>query len=424
MSRTRQWAAALGVALELAAFAGARQAVAQPLAQIARPVAAPAAPPDRPLPLATLERPLAPGAPAPVTSVSYSSPGETVLVRAQAPGELSGPPPVPPPGPDSGLPPILPPDGYNSGVDIQRPVQKGFWEKCGEWFHPHTPSSSPAGSHWFASDPCFNNGSIISPVSNPFFFEDPRALTELRPLFIYDKAPSNNLLHGGNAEFYGLQGRLAFNECWSLVINKLGFVTLNPGHDSPLSSHTGFAEFWLGPKYTFLRNDQTGSVAAVGLTLETPIGGSKVYQNIGDLGLDPYITYGQTFLRSSYGAFNFVGELGYSFAVDNKRAEFFHTSLHLDYDIANLHRFYPLLELNWFYYTQSGKVNAFGFEGTDLFNFGSTGVSGTSFVDLALGFRYKFSENVQLGMYFEFPVSDKSKSVSDYRFGLDMIFRY
>ena len=36
---------------------------------------------------------------------------------------------------------------------------------------------------WFKSDHCLD--SFISPVSNPFLFEDPRSLTEVRPIFIY-----------------------------------------------------------------------------------------------------------------------------------------------------------------------------------------------------------------------------------------------
>ncbi len=53
---------------------------------------------------------------------------------------------------------------------------------------------------------CFCGDSLISPVTNPFFFEDPRSLTEIDPLFIITKAPKAN--GGGNDEFYGVQARL------------------------------------------------------------------------------------------------------------------------------------------------------------------------------------------------------------------------
>jgi hypothetical protein len=38
--------------------------------------------------------------------------------------------------------------------------------------------------------------------------------------------------------------------------------------------------------------------------------------------------------------------------------------------------------------------------------------------------RYKFSENIQLGGYVQFPLTSKSKTTEDYRLGFDMIFRY
>ena len=38
------------------------------------------------------------------------------------------------------------------------------------------------------SDHCFDR--FISPLSNPFFFEDPRSLTEARAIFIDNKLPA------------------------------------------------------------------------------------------------------------------------------------------------------------------------------------------------------------------------------------------
>jgi hypothetical protein len=418
----------------LARAPAAPAVVASTSAQPAAPAAL-AASLGRPEPLATLGRPtpLEPPPPPAATSgfpVALNAPAvdrAVVVVRAQAPEtstSLTGPPPVPPPpATDSGLPPIVPSDGYNASVVIDRPLNKSWWDNCRGWLGGGLHSST-AGTHgWFASDHCFDN--MISPLSNPFLFEDPRAVTELRPLFFYQRAPSDLPTDGGHGEFYGLQGRIAFNQNWSLVINKFGYVTLHPnvGVDGIEGNGSGFAELWLGPKYTFLRCEQTGSVAAVGLTFQFPIGDRKVFQDTGDLGLDPYVTYAQTFGKSSYGSFNFIGELGYDFSVDSHRSSFLHGSLHLDYDVANLQRFYPLVELNWFYYTSGGKGPVNGFEGDDFINFGATGVSGRDDVTLALGMRYKFSECIQLGVYGEAPLTSKH-DLMDYRLGVDMIFRY
>ena len=108
---------------------------------------------------------------------------------------------------------------------------------------------------------------------------------------------------------------------------------------------------------------------------------------------------------------------------DSTRTDFFMTSLHLDYDIGNLHKIYPLLELNWRYYTSNGKGNAQNFEGGDLINFGATDVSGRNNLTLAPGVRYKFNESFQFGTALEFPIVG-TKDLENFRWTLDFIIRY
>jgi hypothetical protein len=325
------------------------------------------------------------------------------------------PPPPPPPAADG---------AYNSGVVIDRPLGHSWWEKMRGWMKPG--DSSNWGRAPFQSDTCFPK--LISPVSNPFFFEDPRSLTEVRPIFIYQQAPSANpIFRGGHSEFFGTQARVAFTDRLSLVINELGFVSLHPNMPADgVSSSTGFAELKIGPKYTFLRNKDCDMVAAAGLTFEIPTGSRRVFQDTGNLGLDPYVTFGKTFgrLPSGYGSFNFLAAGGYSFGVDDKRAEFLHASLHLDYNIANANKFYPLIEMNWLHYTKGGRLTDLGFEGGDLVNFGSHSVGNRDDLSLALGARYKFNEHVQLGGTIAWPLLSHQATINDFRLTFDVIFRY
>jgi hypothetical protein len=419
---TKRCPGALPLGLALALLVQASRADEVIWRPVTKPVP-PAAKLDRPIPTASLGRPV------PLTDTGLSSPTATVttasygsaaaasergaIVRAQAPD-------VPPPG--SGPPPVPPPTtAYQPDTGFGAPVsQEGFWGRCREFF------GFDAGTQGFMQcDHAFDV--LCSPVSNPFFFEDPRSLTEVRPLFMYQSVPNNNpAFHGGSAYFFGTQARIALNQQWSIVLNELGFVSLQPKNgDDQVSSSTGFAELRLGPKWTFCRHDNTGFIAATGLTFEIPVGSNKVFQNTGTLGLDPYLTVAKNFgrLPNSWGSFNFMGEVGYSLAVDNQRAQFIHSSVHLDYDVANLHHFYPLVELNWFYYTTGGHRTDFGFEGADLVNFGSSNLVNRSYVSLALGMRYKFSESCQLGGAVEFPIS-KEKGINDFRITLDAIFRF
>jgi hypothetical protein len=376
---------------------------------------------------------------------SYQSPdaSQTVTVRSQAPDPappLSGPapvippvPPVPPPLSAGDVPPpaLGGPGATYGGVAVDQPIKKSFLDRCKDIFNPGSPDSRCGGR--FQSDHAFDDstcgGDLISPVSSPFLFEDPRALTEIRPLFIYQAAPGRNAAFGdGSSEFYGLQARLAFNDRWSLVLNEIGLVSIQPHNsDVGLTDKTGFAEIKIGPKWTFYRNEQAGGVAAFGVTFEFPAGSKSVFQNTGTLSVDPYVSYGKTFGRSSYGTFNFMGTIGFSASVDDERTDYLHTHLHLDYDVLNLHRIYPLIEVNWLHDTSFGKGNAYvGTEGGDLINFGSDSYDGKrDLVTMALGARYKFGtgDHYQLGTAFEFPLTDR-KDLEAFRFTLDFIIRY
>jgi hypothetical protein len=279
------------------------------------------------------------------------------------------------------------------------------------------------GRKLFQSDHCFDG--FISPVTDPFYFEDPRSLTEVRPIFWFQGTPDKNyIFRGGDIEYFGLQARLALTERFSVVLSELGWLwwdVHNPTDD--LRSNNGFTQIKVGPKYTFLRCEDSGTLGAVGLTFDIPAGSSKVAQDTGTLSLVPYLSMAQSFGKSSYGNFNAMGTLGYSFSTDNKRTDQFFTSLHLDFDVGGAHKIYPLIELDYINYAQAGTSRNLGFEGGDLVNFGSRAVSGHNELYLAFGARYKCSETFQLGTAIQFPIIN-TNNLLDYRLTFDLIVRY
>ena len=379
--------------------------------------------------------PLPPSSGAPIVQASGTNPDGPPafrIVRAQSPEEFNGPAPVgalPPPPPPP--PPGAVADGsidekFNCAVKVNSSGGPGFWDQTRDGI-AGVPQAfgnmfSGGGRNLLQSDHCFDG--FISPVSNPFYFLDPRSLTEVKPLLIYQKMPSTNAaMQGGSVWFYGLQGSVAITDMFSVVVPKLGAITLD-SHNPAIGSHTGMAEFSLGPQFTFYRNEQSKTLIAAGLLFDLAIGSGDVYQNTGDLSLVPYISYGQGFGKSNYGSFNFLTTNGYSAAIDSSRTDFFFSSLHLDYDVYNLNKIFPLVELNWFHYTTNGNSQQFfGFEGRDLINFGSGGVAGHNELSMALGARYKFCEWLQTGLVFEFPLINTSDIMS-YRIGFDLIFKY
>ncbi len=97
-----------------------------------------------------------------------------LTVRAQAPTEsvltLNGPPPVPPPGSDPGYgqppgthltlqPPAVPPPAdvgppLNHGMAVEQPINRGFWNKCGDFFQDACQFNCQCDEHcyWVGAD--------------------------------------------------------------------------------------------------------------------------------------------------------------------------------------------------------------------------------------------------------------------------------
>lgn len=328
---------------------------------------------------------------------------------------------------------------YNCGVIAEGPMPppgalqgpRSFWDKifgCSPntsptpWAPPADmggPFASPFRSISFRSDHEFDY--FISPMTNPFYFEDPRALTELRTIFIWEPTANGNpATYGGTAYVFALQGRLALNDRWSIVLHKLGVARIDVNDPpagsppSPFSGGTAITDLQIGPKWTFYRDSQAGTVAALGANFSIPIGSSKVFQ--GDGAVTPYITGAQ-----KLGDFNFMAAGGYRFNFSGGGADMLFVSGHVDYNIAN--KFFPLAEVNWYRYTTNGKNFAGSFDGADLFSTGANNVKGENLVTLALGARYKFSESFQLGAAYELPLVGRDNFYR-WRLTFDLIFRY
>jgi hypothetical protein len=393
---------------------------------------------ERPRSLDTGESAREPTAPVSsrVAPASFNQPSQSPPPPPDPPPTtyIANQPPAPPPPQTSGPIPPPPPPGevpLNQGLVTEQPIPHSFWDRCKNLLNNccgERPSAS--GRCLFQSDHCFDYFS--SPVTNPFLFEDPRALTELKPLFIYAGAPNTNpIFKGGNEEFYGLQARLAITDRWSLTINELGFLTLNPfnpgaGPPGEFSQSTGFAQVMLGPKYTFLRSEDWKTVVAGGLLFQIPAGSPKVFQNTGTLGLVPYLSAAKNFcLPAGWGSTNLMATTGYDFSVNDQRSQFYYLSLHWDYNIANTNHFFPFLEMNWFHYTKGGTANVpgFGFEGLDLVNFGSRNVGARDFLSIAPGVNFKLNEHIQAGAAIAWPLL-KQKEINDYTLIFNIIFRY
>ncbi len=397
---------------------------------------------SEPIPI-TLSRPQA------IAQTSLVEP-QRPIIRAQMGTDSTPPINVPPPpafpgGPIGGpsrpapFPGALAPAGkgvkgseedYNCGRVNNDADTGGFFTRTGDqigrcWYDvTQGVSGGSTGRSAFQSDTAFNG--FISPVTNPHLFEDPRALTELRPVFIWQRTPNSNYVYQGSNNFFAdIQARLAITQNISVVVNRLGWAVTDVANPQQgIVGGSGFSELNLGPKFTFIRNETSNTVAALGLNFILPIGSANANQNTGNLSLAPYFSIAQGFGKFYDGGFNFMNTTGYSLGVDSVRTDFIYSSFHLDYDVGGVHKFYPLVEVNWTYYTFNGAARDVGFEGSNLFNFGSAGVAGHSELTVALGARYRFSDHVQFGIAGEMNVLGASRHLDMFRLTVDMIFRY
>lgn len=295
---------------------------------------------------------------------------------------------------------------------------RGPGEKLGERFD----DAVNGERKWFESDQAFCD--FVSPLSNPFFFEDPRSLTELRGVGLYQRIPDNDgFFRGGTAWFFGGQGRLAFTQRLSVVVHKFGFASFKPGGGSLFAGGNGLSELWIGPKYVVYRDPEFKSLITLGTQFQIPLGGADPLQNTGSLSVVPYVSAAQKLLGTQIGTLNGMASAGYSFSTNRDRSDFFYASAHIDFDIANGHRFYPVAEVNWFSYTTNGRARPVSTEGRDFANVGAA-AKGNNLVTWALGLRWRsLNGRWEIGGGYEGYMFGQ-RGLFDGRFMLDFIWRF
>ena len=255
-------------------------------------------------------------------------------------------------------------------------------------------------------------GSMISPLTNPVQFEDPRPITELRPIYMYHKIPDGFVTGSGDVQLWALQARIALSDRLAFIATKDGYVQINS--DRVLADDEGAANVAAGLKYAVHRDDQAGSIVTVGLRYELASGSPEVFQGQGDGVINPLIS-----AASSLGGFNVMGMTQLRIPLDDDDSSFWDLAFHLDYPLGN---FYPLLELNLVNVMDAGERIGLQGEGFDLVNFGSSGADGKTTVTLGAGARYRICEFADLGAAYEVALTDHD-DVFDWRLTTDIIIR-
>jgi hypothetical protein len=277
----------------------------------------------------------------------------------------------------------------------------------------------------------------IRPMTNPTLFDLAVPTTNVHAIAMYHKLPNyvnttiGGVPMGGHVEVYALQAELAFNDRLSLVATKDGYVRVRPDTQPLWSNQSGFANIAAGAKYAFILDPAAGFALSGTATLEVPTGNHDVFQGEGNGAVNLILSTVKVWDK-----FQVAAGAGAHLEFSNQLADSSFVSAHASYEVTPW--FIPLVELNWFHVlsTGDGNFNYFNqaggavpvvatFEGNDLLNFGASNASqNRDLVTAAIGFRSRLCKDVDLGLAYEFPLTDANDGIISDRWTLDLVWRF
>ncbi len=261
------------------------------------------------------------------------------------------------------------------------------------------------------SDHCFDR--FVSPISNPFYFEDPRSLTEVRGIFLDNSLPES--VGGGDAQVWAAQVRGRLSERWSIIAPRVGYLQVNQsGEGAPV----GFMSTPLGFKYNFLQDAGQQQLISAGATYFIP-GSSSAFSNFGDGDFHFFLTGGQEIIERGH----WLSATGYRVPIDgDSGTQLWYWSNQWDYEVVD--HWYGLFGVNWFQTVRSA-TNGIGAIVTalDLIDIPASGVTGNDFTTAVAGIAWKPSSHFELASGFEFPLTDRTDILHNRAYA-EITFRY
>jgi hypothetical protein len=262
---------------------------------------------------------------------------------------------------------------------------------------------------------------MISPAFHPVTFEDPRALSEARLLYVYHNLDDKFVTEGGNAQVYALQLRYALTDRLSVIATKDGYIDFNPKANVP-KDH-GFADVEAGLKYTLIEDKEKGYIASAQLRYLIPVGEKEVFQGQGDGEVHPSFSGAYALCENT----TLTAGSGLRIPVNGNDSSFWDIDVQLDYrvPVSNDIAIYPLVGASLIKVFNAGDRLGIADEGQDFFNFGATGAGGENIVTGVAGIRGRLASNLDIGASFQFPLDRGNGSrVIDNRWTFDTIFKF
>ena len=276
----------------------------------------------------------------------------------------------------------------------------------------------------------------VRPITNPAYFDLAVPQNYVHPIFFYQTLPDKidtalgKVDLDGDVQVYAVAAELALSERFSLLAAKDGFIDFNP--DETLSDETGWADITAGVKWAFLYDRAKKLAGSAKLLFDLPSGSDDVFQGNGDGTATPSVS-----ILKLGDRWQVAGTVGLMLPFDtDEESTLLFDSWHISYAVTE--NFFPLLELNHFCVLSSGDgeknfdkqagglVPAIAkFEGGDLVNLGAENSDDNrNIVTMGIGFRYRLTQAFDLGLAFEFPLTDDEKNLMETRTTFDLIWRY
>ncbi len=306
-------------------------------------------------------------------------------------------------------------------------------ERCSEWFPDFQCEDREARFEGFTP-----------PSSMPYLFEDPFITTGASAHLIWHDFPWDSVFRGGDLYVAALQLRLAITDRLAFIATKDGYAWLRPGGNSQIEADDGFFDIAAGFKYALIQSEEHEFILTPSFRLDLPVGNGDLFSGNGSGVAIPGLS-----AAKGLGPVHLIGSVGGRLPFDMTReSTSVYYNVHADVNVIPF--LIPFVEFNGTTWTKSGdgkenvRTKSFGsvdlrtaqnvlanagitderrFEGLDVANLGSTGVSGTTVLSLAVGGRIPLGDHVSFGAYYEFPISSR-KGIFEQRIAGNLHFEY
>lgn len=275
---------------------------------------------------------------------------------------------------------------------------------------------------WLPDIQCERSGRFEGfhmPIVSFALFEDPFIVTGIYPYYAWHEFPERSAFLGGEAHDVSVQIRVALTDRLALIANKDGYMWMRP--DNPLLDDTqGSLNLAGGLKYALVVNEEKDFILSSILRFEFPSGSKDTFQSHADGMVIPSLAF-------AWGRdqLHIIGDFGAQVPFDQGQQStslFYH--LYADYNVTK--RLAPFAQVSGITWITSGHgdipvrlkggtelplqtvQNVLGtgrFEGADLMNLGSEGVSGLDLWTWALGTHLTITERLTFSVAYERPFS-------------------